>query len=141
MEGCVAPGDSRTMGPDVSERQVRTTLQEFRDSVHVVSTNRGPLTRWRRVEGERMGRHHVALHGGAIGARWGRDRGVMGARLSMRISAYQVRQDVRQRPSGRLFRVTRGFKPPVSLSAYIDLAPGDKETFFQPYFHQVADVE
>ena len=41
------------LGPDVSERQVRTTLEELRDGGLVVSTARGPLTRWRRVEGAR----------------------------------------------------------------------------------------
>ena len=39
------------LGPDVSERQVRTTLEELRDSGLVTSTARGPLTRWRRVVG------------------------------------------------------------------------------------------
>lgn len=37
------------LGGDASERQVRTTLEELRDSGMVVSTARGPLTRWRRV--------------------------------------------------------------------------------------------
>ncbi len=41
------------LGPGVSERQVRTTLEELRDSGLVMSTARGPLTRWRRVEGAR----------------------------------------------------------------------------------------
>ena len=41
------------LGSGVSERQVRTTLEELRDSSLVVSTARGPLTRWRRVEGAR----------------------------------------------------------------------------------------
>ncbi len=41
------------LGPGVSERQVRTTLEELRDSGLVTSTARGPLTRWRRVEGAR----------------------------------------------------------------------------------------
>ena len=46
------------MGPGVSERQVRRALEELRDQGLVLSTNRGPLTRWRR---------------------W-RDKGAMGAR-------------------------------------------------------------
>ena len=41
------------LGSDVSGRQVRTTLEELRDSGLVVSTARGPLTRWRRSEGAR----------------------------------------------------------------------------------------
>ena len=41
------------LGSGVSERQVRTTLEELRDSGLVMSTARGPLTRWRRVEGAR----------------------------------------------------------------------------------------
>ena len=45
------------LGPGVSERQVRRALEELRDQGLVVSTNRGPLTRWRR----------------------GRDKGAMGA--------------------------------------------------------------
>ena len=36
------------LGPDVSERQVRRALSELRNGGLVVSTNRGPLTRWRR---------------------------------------------------------------------------------------------
>ena len=36
------------LGPGVSERQVRRVLEELRDKGLVVSTNRGPLTRWRR---------------------------------------------------------------------------------------------
>ena len=43
-----------------SERQVRRALEVLRDKGLVVSTNRGPLTRWRRCE-------------------QGRDGGVMGA--------------------------------------------------------------
>ncbi len=39
------------LGPEVSERQVRTTLEELRDHGLVTSTARGPLTRWRRVVG------------------------------------------------------------------------------------------
>ena len=35
------------LGPGVSERQVRRALEELRDQGLVVSTNRGPLTRWR----------------------------------------------------------------------------------------------
>ena len=38
------------LGPGVSERQVRTTLEKLRDSGLVMSTARGPLTRWRRME-------------------------------------------------------------------------------------------
>ncbi len=41
------------LGPGVSQRQVRTTLEELRDSGLVVTTTRGPLTRWRRVDGAR----------------------------------------------------------------------------------------
>ena len=41
------------LGSGVSERQVRTTLEELRDSGLVTSTARGPLTRWRRMEGAR----------------------------------------------------------------------------------------
>ena len=48
------------LGPGISERQVRRALEELRDSGLVVSTNRGPLTRWRRGQG--------------------RDKGAMGAR-------------------------------------------------------------
>ena len=48
------------LGPGVSERQVRRALEELRDQGLVVSTNRGPLTRWRR---------------GEIRARWERYRG------------------------------------------------------------------
>lgn len=40
-------------GPGVSERQVRTTLEELRDGGLVVSTARGPLTRWRLMDGAR----------------------------------------------------------------------------------------
>ena len=36
------------LGPGVSERQVRRALEELRDWGLVVSTNRGPLTRWRK---------------------------------------------------------------------------------------------
>ena len=39
------------LGPGVSERQVRRALEELRDKGLVVSTNRGPLTRWRREQG------------------------------------------------------------------------------------------
>ena len=39
------------LGPEVSERQVRTTLEELRDNGLVTSTARGPFTRWRRVVG------------------------------------------------------------------------------------------
>ena len=38
------------LGPGVSGRQVRTTLEKLRDSGLVMSTARGPLTRWRRME-------------------------------------------------------------------------------------------
>ena len=48
------------LGPGVSERQVRRALEELRDRGLVVSTARGPLTRWRRMEGRDRG---------AIGAR------------------------------------------------------------------------
>ena len=41
------------LGPSVSERQVRRALEELRDRGLVVSTARGPLTRWRRMEGAR----------------------------------------------------------------------------------------
>ena len=41
------------LGPGVSERQVRRALEELRDKGLVVSTNRGPLTRWRREIGAR----------------------------------------------------------------------------------------
>ena len=36
------------LGPEVSERQVRRALGELKNGGLVVSTNRGPLTRWRR---------------------------------------------------------------------------------------------
>ncbi len=39
------------LGSSVSERQVRTTLEELRDSGLAMPTARGPLTRWRRVGG------------------------------------------------------------------------------------------
>ena len=39
------------LSPGVSERQVRRALEELRDRGLVVSTNRGPLTRWRRGQG------------------------------------------------------------------------------------------
>ena len=42
-----------SLGPGVSERQVRTTLEELRSSGLVVPTARGPLTRWRRMDGAR----------------------------------------------------------------------------------------
>ena len=35
------------LGADASERQVRRALEELRDQGLVVSTNRGPLTRWK----------------------------------------------------------------------------------------------
>ena len=41
------------LGPGVSERQVRRALEELGDKGLVVSTNRGPLTRWRRRQGAR----------------------------------------------------------------------------------------
>ena len=41
------------LGPGVSERQVRRALEELRDRGLVVSTNRGPLTRWMRGQGAR----------------------------------------------------------------------------------------
>ena len=41
------------LGPSVSERQVRRALDELRDKGLVVSTNRGPLTRWLRGQGAR----------------------------------------------------------------------------------------
>ena len=41
------------LGPGVSERQVRRALEELRDMGLVVSTNRGPLTRWMRGQGAR----------------------------------------------------------------------------------------
>ena len=41
------------LDPGVSERQVRTTLEELRDGGMVLTTARGPLTRWKRVEGAR----------------------------------------------------------------------------------------
>ncbi len=41
------------LGPSVSERQVRRALEELRDMGLVVSTNRGPLTRWMRGQGAR----------------------------------------------------------------------------------------
>lgn len=53
------------LGTDASERRVRRALEELRDQGSVVSTNRGPLTRWKRRGRDRS----------AIGARWGRDRG------------------------------------------------------------------
>ena len=40
-------------GPDVSERQVRRALEELQDKGLVMSTNRGPLTRWIRGQGAR----------------------------------------------------------------------------------------
>ena len=39
------------LGPAVSDRQVRRTLEELRDGGLVESTNQGPLTRWKRVGG------------------------------------------------------------------------------------------
>ena len=39
------------LGPSVSERQVRRALEELRDRGLITSTNRGPLTRWRRGQG------------------------------------------------------------------------------------------
>ena len=36
------------LGPEVSERQVRRALSELKNGGLVASTNRGPLTRWRR---------------------------------------------------------------------------------------------
>ena len=36
------------LGPGVSDRQVRRTLEELRDQGLIVSTHRGPLTRWMR---------------------------------------------------------------------------------------------
>ena len=39
------------LGPGVSERQVRRALEGLRDKGLVVSTNRGPLTRWKRGQG------------------------------------------------------------------------------------------
>ena len=39
------------LGPGVSERQVRRALEELRGKGLVASTNRGPLTRWRRDQG------------------------------------------------------------------------------------------
>ena len=41
------------LGLGVSERQVRRALEELRDKGLVVSTNRGPLTRWMRGQGAR----------------------------------------------------------------------------------------
>ena len=41
------------LGSGVSERQVRRALEELRDKGLVVSTNRGPLTRWMREQGAR----------------------------------------------------------------------------------------
>ncbi len=41
------------LGSGVSERQVRTTLEELRNSGLIVSTARGPLTRWKRADGAR----------------------------------------------------------------------------------------
>ncbi len=35
------------LGPGVTERQVRRTLKELRDRELIISTNRGPLTRWK----------------------------------------------------------------------------------------------
>ncbi len=55
------------LGPGVSGRQVRRALEELRDRGLVVSTNRGPLTRWKREQG------------GEIGARWERDGSEMGS--------------------------------------------------------------
>ena len=39
------------LGPAVSDRQVRRTLEELRDGGFVESTNQGPLTRWKRIGG------------------------------------------------------------------------------------------
>ncbi len=44
---------SSQLGSAVSERQVRRALEELRDAGLVVSTNRGPLTRWIRPQGAR----------------------------------------------------------------------------------------
>ena len=35
------------LGPGVTERQVRRALEELRDRELIISTNRGPLTRWK----------------------------------------------------------------------------------------------
>ena len=43
------------LGPGVSERQVRRALEELRDKGLIVSTNRGPLTRWMRGRGRDRG--------------------------------------------------------------------------------------
>ena len=44
---------SSLLGSAVSERQLRRALEELRDAGLVVSTNRGPLTRWIRSQGAR----------------------------------------------------------------------------------------
>ena len=41
------------LGPGVSERQVRRALEELKDKGLVMSTNRGPVTRWMRGQGAR----------------------------------------------------------------------------------------
>ena len=41
------------MDPGVSERQVRRVLEELRDKGLIISTDQGPLTRWRRKQGAR----------------------------------------------------------------------------------------
>ena len=41
------------LGPGVSERQVRRALEELKDRGLVISTNRGPVTRWMRGQGVR----------------------------------------------------------------------------------------
>ena len=56
------------LGPEVSERQVRRALSELKNGGLVVSTNRGPLTRWK--------------EGGAIGGRYESDRGAIAVRWS-----------------------------------------------------------
>ena len=35
------------LGPGVTERQVRRALKELKDKGLIISTNRGPLTRWK----------------------------------------------------------------------------------------------
>lgn len=60
------------LGPGVTERQVRRTLKELRDRGLIISTNRGPLTRWK--QRTRQGRD-----GSPIGGRQGRDGSPIGS--------------------------------------------------------------
>ena len=51
------------LGSGVSERQVRRALEELRNRGLVVSTDRGPLTRWVRRQGRDRGRDRLQIGG------------------------------------------------------------------------------